>query len=254
LRQRAFDQENDEFGIGDLASLILGGMFLWVGYFFLQAGFTWGMFKSGLVLWTFAEQAAVATLLGGAGGGLAAYLLRTPIMYGFRAPRRLRFEAAGVMRGILSGIVATSAGCATYAPWESFVAGCIGGLFYVLIAKIMDAVKMDDPTDNFAIHAGGGMVGLMVMSFLDTVVGIIYGNITAGRIFGVQLMESAVIGAWGFACGLIAFGFYKLFRMLRVDLRTEVCGYDYVEYADEIDFTGKNLLLRKVDPAVGKKA
>jgi len=43
-------------------------------------------------------------------------------------------------------------------------------------------------------------------------------------------------------------------HIFRVDVRTEVVGYDYVEYADEIDFTGKKLTVKKVEPDVGKKA
>lgn len=254
LRQRAFDEENDNFGIGNLGSLMIGGLFLWVGYIFLQAGSSWGLIKSGLNLWTFSEQAAVATLIGGMGGGLITYFLRTPLMYGFRAPRRLRFEAAGTMRGVIAGIVATGAGAGEYEPWESFVAGLIGGLFYVFLSKLMEAVRLDDPMDNFAIHAGGGMVGIMVESFLNPVEGIIYGNLTGGKMFGLQLMESVVIFVWSFLVTLIVFLILKAVRILRVDLRTEVCGYDYVEYADEIDFTGKNLLVRKIDSSVGKKA
>jgi len=42
----------------------------------------------------------------------------------------------------------------------------------------------------------------------------------------------------------IIWGFFKYLGMLRIDFKTEIVGYDYVEFADELDFRGKKLIKR----------
>jgi len=245
IRQRAFDEENDSFGVGNLAYLMMGGFLLWVGFFFLASGATWGVIKANTAIYGFMERAALGTLFAGSAGGFVAWLLRKAIMYGARSPSRMRLEAAGVMRGFIAGIVAVLAGAAYYEPWAAFVAGAWGGILYVLVAKLFDALKWDDPTESFAIFGGGGAAGVMIAAFLNKLLGIFYGNVTWGRTFGYQLMGAVVIAAWSLVCSGIFLWILKLMNLLRVDVRTEVVGYDYLEYADEIDFTGKALTVKK---------
>jgi ammonia channel protein AmtB len=254
IRQRAFDEENDNFGVGNLPFLMMGGLIIWFGLYFLSVGATWGLIKSNTEYGSLVENAAIGIFLGGCAGGLVTMLIRKPLMHGMTSPYRMRFSAAGAMRGFIAGIIATMAGSPQYRPWASFVAGAFGGLFYVLVAKLFDAIKLDDPSESFAVFWGGGAVGSMVLSFLNITLGILYDNPTDGKIFGLQLMGMVVNGVWAFVCMLIFCFILKLVHAYRVDVRTEVVGYDYIEFADEIDFTGKKLTIKKVEPDVGKKA
>lgn len=254
-RQRAFDEENDNFGVGNLPFLMMGGFLIFVGLYFLTTGASWGVIKSNTPYYYQIESAAMGLLLGGAGGAIISMLLRKPLMAGLTSPYRMRMSAAGAMRGFIAGMVSTLAGAALYHPWSSFVSGCIGGLFYVLLAKIFDAIRLDDPTESFAVFWGGGAVGAMVNAFLNLVIGIFYsGNSTNGKTFGIQLMGIVVNGAWAFVLMLLFCLILKFTHAYRVDVRTEVVGYDYIEFADEIDFTGKKLTIKKIEPDVGKKA
>ena len=254
LRHRAFDEENDNFGIGNLSLFLIGFLLTWIGFYFFGMAQTWGLLKSGTTLWRNAAIAGVNIIIGAFSGGLVSLLLRTPIMYGPRAPRRLRYESIAAVRGALAGMTAVLSGASYYYPWASLIAAVFGGLFYVIAAKLIEAIKLDDPVETFATFAGGAGAGIMVNAFLIPIIGILYDNPTAGKIFGWQLLGNTIIPVWSFIIAFIIWMIIKVLRILRVDLRTEVVGYDFVEYADELDFTGKKLMVRKVEPAVGKKA
>lgn len=56
-------------------------------------------------------------------------------------------------------------------------------------------------------------------------------NPTEGMIFVRQIEGFAVLLAWGVGWSLILFLTLNHFKILRESLRTEVIGYDYVDYA-----------------------
>jgi len=65
---------------------MFGGLFLWLGFIFFNAGSTGGMIKgTDLTLWESAEICAVNTFMAGAGAGLWCILLKTKIMGGWNA-------------------------------------------------------------------------------------------------------------------------------------------------------------------------
>ncbi|PIO56526.1 hypothetical protein TELCIR_22074, partial [Teladorsagia circumcincta] len=46
-------------------------------------------------------------------------------------------------------------------PWASSFTGIGAGLIYLALSHFMIAIKIDDPLDAFAVHAGGGLWGLI---------------------------------------------------------------------------------------------
>ena len=91
----------------------------------------------------------VNTLLGGCSGGMAVLILC-----------RLTYEGKWsyhlMLNGTLTGIVAQCAGCDKFMPSWSVVIGVLSGLTYIAGHKAMVKLKMDDPLDAVAVHAGGG--------------------------------------------------------------------------------------------------
>ena len=61
-----------------------------------------------------------------------------------------------MLNGVLTGIIAQCAGCDQYIPTFSVIIGVIGGLVYLIGHKAMIMLKLDDPLDAVAVHAGGG--------------------------------------------------------------------------------------------------
>jgi len=57
-------------------------------------------------------------------------------------------------------------------------------------------------------------------------------------------MAWASIVAWSFLCSSIIWGFFKYIGHLRLDLKTEIVGYDFIEFADHLNFEGKRLEVR----------
>ena len=61
-----------------------------------------------------------------------------------------------MLNGTLTGIIAQCAGCDKFEPEWSAIIGVLGGLVFLLGHKTMVYLKMDDPLDAVAVHAGGG--------------------------------------------------------------------------------------------------
>jgi len=55
-------------------------------------------------------------------------------------------------------------------------------------------------------------------------------------------MGWAVIALWTFICSCIIYSVCKVFGILRLDLKSEIMGYDFVEFADEFDFSDRRLV------------
>jgi len=55
-------------------------------------------------------------------------------------------------------------------------------------------------------------------------------------------MGWAVISLWSFLCSICIYGVCKLIGILRLDLKSEIMGYDFVEFADEFDFGDRFLV------------
>jgi len=241
LRKKVDDDEYDAFAISNLTYVLFGGLFLWLGFIFFNAGSTMGLYKSGVTLWYFAELAAVNTFTAGCGAGLLCLLVKTPLMGGWKAPRHLRDEAASVCNAFLAGMVANGAGMNYYDPWASWCVGIIGCIFYMLLCKLFDVLQIDDAVEAVQLHGGGGTAGVLCVAYFNKLNGIYYGNPSYGKVFGTQLMGWTAIVLWSFLTGLIIWGTCRIFGILRVDLKTEVIGYDFYDFADDFDFSGKQL-------------
>jgi len=129
---------------------MFGGLFLWLGFIFFNAGSTLGMYKGNqLNLWESAEIAAVNTFMAGSSGGLWCLLIKTKLMGGWDAHRHMIEEAASVCNAFLAGMVANGAGMNNYDPWAAWVVGLIGASFYMILCKILDILEVDDAVEAF---------------------------------------------------------------------------------------------------------
>jgi ammonium transporter, Amt family len=96
----------------------------------------------------------VNTLLAAAGGAIAALSVT-----------RLRFgkpDASLTANGWVSGLVASSAGCAVVKPVEAVLIGVVAGALVVFGIEILELrMKVDDPGGAISVHAVGGIWGVM---------------------------------------------------------------------------------------------
>jgi len=68
-------------------------------------------------------------------------------------------------------------------------------------------------------------------------------------IFVYQLVGWAVIAAWSFCWSFLIYGLLKYVKLLRTDLKTEIVGYDFIEFAQEYELKDDTLT-----PAAKQKA
>ncbi len=58
-------------------------------------------------------------------------------------------------------MVSVCCGCDGMYPWAGFVSGAVGSAISLSVSALLLRMRVDDPIDAFAVHAGGGAWGLV---------------------------------------------------------------------------------------------
>lgn len=141
-----------------VALQLLGTMILWFGWFGFNPG-------SALLLpnndkfGQIAANAAVATALSGASGGISA--LFTNLWWEERTTGEPKFVIQMAMNGALSGLVAVTSGCALMKPYAAIVTGVIAGWIYMLSSALLIRYRIDDAVNAIPVHMFNGCWGLI---------------------------------------------------------------------------------------------
>lgn len=128
----------------NVTQVIIGTVFLWVGWFGFNAG-------SALSANMRAVMAAVVTNLAASVGGVTWCLLD------YRLERK--WSAVGFCSGVVAGLVAITPGSGFVPAWSAIVFGVVGGAACNYATKVKFFLGIDDALDIFAVHAVGGLVG-----------------------------------------------------------------------------------------------
>jgi len=244
FRRKILEDEYEEFGVTNLGFVVFGGLILWFQFIFFNAGSS--IIMSHHSAWLSAEKAAANTFMGGLGAGPLAMFLKPYVTNGStKFKRKLRDDAATLVNAFLGGMVANGAGMDTYEPWESIVVGIIAGIGYVLACKLFEHFHLDDALEAWQLHGMCGSIGVLCVAFFYHDGGIYHGNPTHGKIFGNQLLGWLCISAWSFGVSLLIFLALKYLKILRVDLKTEIIGYDFIDYAENIKLGADNVALEQ---------
>jgi Ammonia permease len=131
-------------------------------------------------------------------------------------------------------MVANGAGMNTYEPWEALVVGAIGGLVYVLLCWLFEKKKWDDALEAFQLHGGCGTAGVLCAPFFGHATGVFHDK--SGKYIGYHIVCWIIFVAWSFGWSFIVFWVLNKKGLLRVDLKTEIVGYDFIDFADKLKF------------------
>jgi Amt family ammonium transporter len=213
-------------------SMALGtlGMFvLWFGWYGFNPGSTLGL-SGGLA--AIAAKVAVTTTLAACAGGVTAVIvskLRSGV-----------FDMGLTINGILGGLVAITAPCATVDPWAAIIIGAVGAAVVLAGVEILDRARIDDPVGAVSVHMLGGMWGVLSVGLFSSQAGIgaaygetdQYGLLLGGGAaqLGVQALGMVAILAWTLTMSAILFGAIKVFMGLRVSPEEELEGLDVGEH------------------------
>ena len=134
----------------NVTQVIIGTVFLWVGWFGFNAG-------SALSASMRAVMAAVVTNLAASVGGVTWCLLD------YRLEKK--WSAVGFCSGVVAGLVAITPGSGFVPAWAAVVYGVVGGAACNYATKVKFFLGIDDALDIFAVHAIGGLVGNLLTGF-----------------------------------------------------------------------------------------
>jgi ammonia channel protein AmtB len=233
-RKRQDEDEYEYFGCTNYGRVALGTLLTIIGMIFLFGGQANGLQTARL--YSYAEISAVIALLAASGAGLVSYLFAHVVL----RKRPHRENAAFVCRAIVAGMVAAAAGANTYKPWVGLVSGMLGALSYVIMANLVYRLQLDDPCEFISVFGGPGFAGLIIAAFFNGYNGIFYDNSTTGEIIIWQMLSFGIMFAWAFLIAYAAWGLMRLLRGLRVGLKCEIVGYDYIDGARHLDFADQD--------------
>lgn len=134
----------------NVTQVIIGTVFLWVGWFGFNAG-------SALSANLRAVIAAMVTNLAASVGGVTWCLLD------YRLEKK--WSAVGFCSGVVAGLVAITPGSGYVPVWSAVIYGVVGGSACNYATKVKFLLGIDDSLDIFAVHAVGGLVGNLLTGF-----------------------------------------------------------------------------------------
>ncbi len=207
----------------------LGVFILWLGWF----GFNPGSTTSGTNLSI--AFIAVNTNFAAAAGAIAT-MITVWIKYG-------KPDTSMTLNGVLAGLVAVTAGCASVSPLASIIIGALAGILVVISVEFFDKImKIDDPVGAISVHGICGSFGTICVGLFanpayesasgaGAMAGLFYGG-------GFKLLLTQITGvfsvfAWGIITALILFVVLKKTIGLRVSSEEELKGLDIEEHGME---------------------
>lgn len=164
-----------------------GAFILWFGWFGFNAGSTLDASNASLA------TIAINTMLAGASGGTAALF--------FTIKKFGKADPSMTINGVLSGLVAITAGCAFVSQWSAIIIGAVSGVIVILATLLLDKIKVDDPVGAVAVHGFNGVFGTIAVGLFDTKEGLF----TTGdsSLLFVQLLGAATVVVWGLIGGVV---------------------------------------------------
>jgi len=187
------------------------------------------------------------TMLGGAAGAMFALSLSycVPLLQG-ETPF---WSLLTCINGGLAGMVSLCCACNAVHQGTAFGIGACAGITMWWSSKLLKKLKIDDPLDAFAVHYGGGVVGLL-MSPVFMEGGIVYFTSCEKQeaainnpvdfecdygpfyTFAWNLCGLVAITAWSGGLCAIMFALLNFLKLLRIDADIEVRGLDIKKHGE----------------------
>jgi len=146
-KRRAYIIGEGEAPPHNVIHVVIGTVFLWVGWFGFNGGSAAG---SNLR----ATMACVVTNLAASVGGI------TWVLVDYRSKMsQHKWSVVGFCSGAVSGLVAITPGSGYVPAWAAVIFGAVAGVACNYGTSLKFLFNFDDPLDVFAIHAIGGFVG-----------------------------------------------------------------------------------------------
>lgn len=212
----------------NLSLATLGCFILWIGWFGFNPGSTMAVDQN-------IAYIAVVTNLAAASGALTG-TITSWVLAG-------KPDLSLSINGILSGLVAITAGCSMVTYSSAVTIGALAGILVVFSVYFLDKLKIDDPVGAVSVHLVNGIWGTIAVGlFADSAV---TGDENVTGFFSngsVQLLGSQILGVVSVGITMIIFStvcwlILKTIFGLRVSQEEEYLGLDIGEHGMEA-YTG----------------
>ncbi len=208
----------------NLSLATLGCFILWIGWFGFNPGSTMAVGEN-------IAYIAVTTNLAAAAGGISGTFVSW-ILAG-------KPDLSLSINGILSGLVAITAGCSLVSYSGAVTIGAIAGFLAVIAVYSLDNFKIDDPVGAVPVHLVNGIWGTIAVGLFadvnvtqdETIVGLFSnGNF---NLLGIQIFGVVSIGITMIILSTIFWNVLKAIFGLRVSADDEYLGLDIGEHGME---------------------
>ena len=202
--------------------VVTGAAMLWVGWFGFNAGSSWA--ADGL-----AGMAMLVTHTSAATGALT-WMAIEWIKGG-------KPTIVGIATGMVAGLATITPAAGSVGPEGALLIGIMAGTICFYATQIVKGViGIDDSLDVFPVHGVGGIIGIIMVSFLGVQGGFL--GSSAGETwipmeqFIIQLKGIAVIGGWTAVASWLILKLISSFTPLRVSEEEEYEGLDIAEHEE----------------------
>jgi Amt family ammonium transporter len=208
----------------NLSIATLGCFILWIGWFGFNPGSTMAVGED-------IAYIAVITNLAAASGAITA-TISSWILAG-------KPDLSLTINGILSGLVAITAGCSMVGYTSAILIGAFGGILVVFAVYLLDSLKIDDPVGAVSVHLVNGIWGTIAVGlFADAIITgdkNISGLFSSGNfnLLGSQLVGIVSVGITMISFSILFWNLLKVTLGLRVSQEEEYLGLDIGEHGME---------------------
>jgi Amt family ammonium transporter len=216
----------------NIAHIVIGTVFLWVGWFGFNAG-------SAMSANLRATMAAVVTNLSAGVGGI------TWCLVDYRLEGK--WSVVGFCSGVVAGLVAITPASGFVPAWSAVPIGVIAGIGCNFATQLKYWISADDALDIFAVHGVGGVIGNILTAFfaadyiahLDGTTEIEGGFLNKNwKQLGYQLADSAAGMTYSFALSILILYILNMIghvipcMRLRATVQEQEAGIDDVELGE----------------------
>ena len=202
--------------------VVTGAAMLWVGWFGFNAGSSWA--ADGL-----AGMAMLVTHISAATAALT-WMAIEWIKGG-------KPTIVGIATGMVAGLATITPAAGSVGPEGALLIGLMAGSICFYATQLVKGVfGIDDSLDVFPVHGVGGIIGIIMVSFVGVQGGFL--GSSAGETwipmeqFLIQLKGIVVIGAWTALASWIILKLVGMVTPLRVSEEDELQGLDVTEHEE----------------------
>ncbi len=202
--------------------VVTGAAMLWVGWFGFNAGSSWA--ADGL-----AGMAMLVTHISAATGALTWMAIEW--LKGGKP------TIVGIATGMVAGLATITPAAGSVGPEGALLIGLMAGsICFYATQTVKGVFGIDDSLDVFPVHGVGGIIGIIMVSFLGVQGGFLGSSAGESWVSMEQLLIQFkgifVIGLWTAVASWVILKFIGSFTSLRVTEEEEYEGLDVVEHEE----------------------